>query len=148
MNKAFDFNLQDKNGKFHRLSDYKGKKVVVYFYPKDSTSGCTNQALEYKKLNDEYLDNNTVIIGISKDSINSHNKFASKYELPFILLSDPNLEAIKAFDVYKEKKLYGKSYMGVVRSSFIIDEDGYIIKSNINVNSKEDASNNLCEIKR
>lgn len=141
---APDFSLIDKDGCSHKLSNYLGKKVILYFYPKDNTSGCTKQALNYKDLFNDIIDKNAVIIGISKDSKKSHMNFASKYELPFILLSDENLEAIKAYDVWHEKKLYGRTYMGVVRTTYIIDEKGYIISAEENVKPDDDAKNSLC----
>lgn len=141
---APDFSLIDKDGCSHKLSDYLGKKVILYFYPKDNTSGCTKQALNYKDLFNDIIDKNGIIIGISKDSKKSHMNFASKYELPFILLSDENLEAIKAYDVWHEKKLYGRTYMGVVRTTYIIDEKGYIISAEENVKPDDDAKNSLC----
>ena len=126
--KAPDFTLNDKDGRRISLSDFRGKKVVVYFYPKDNTPGCTKQACVFKEAYDGFKADDIAVIGISKDSIQSHQKFAEKYELPFILLSDPDLEAIKAYDVWQEKKLYGKTSMGVVRATYIIDENGVIIK--------------------
>ncbi|MBO4972040.1 MAG: thioredoxin-dependent thiol peroxidase [Clostridia bacterium] len=126
--KAPDFTLNDKDGKSVSLSDFIGKKVVLYFYPKDSTPGCTRQACAFAGVYGEFKKKNVEVIGISKDSIASHVKFAEKYGLPFILLSDPDLEAIQAFGVWQEKKLYGKVSMGVVRTTFIIDENGVIEK--------------------
>lgn len=126
--KAPDFTLNDKDGKSVSLSDFIGKKVVLYFYPKDSTPGCTRQACAFAGVYGEFKKKNVEVIGISKDSIASHVKFAEKYGLPFILLSDPDLEAIQAFGVWQEKKLYGKVNMGVVRTTFIIDENGVIEK--------------------
>lgn len=145
--KAINFVLPDEKGKLHELKDYFGKKIILYFYPKDNTSGCTTQALLYKKLYDEIKDNNGIVIGISKDSEKSHQKFIDKYELPFILLSDESLETIKAYDVWHEKKLYGKTHMGVVRTTYVIDEKGIIIKATSNVKPNEDAENSLCAIK-
>ena len=142
--KAPDFSLPDENGTIHKLSDYLGKKVVLYFYPKDNTSGCTMQALEFKRLFDEFNKENTIIIGISKDSIKSHLNFKTKYELPFIILSDLNLEAINAYNVYEEKSMYGRKYMGVVRSTFIIDEKGFIKDIKRKVNASKDAEETLC----
>lgn len=127
-NKAPDFKLNDKDGNAVSLSDFKGKKVVLYFYPKDNTSGCTRQAIAFKEAYEKFKSNDIVVIGISKDSEKSHQNFAAKYELPFILLSDPELIAIQGFGVWQEKKLYGKVSMGVVRTTFVIDEKGYIIK--------------------
>ena len=126
--KAPDFTLQDKNGENVSLSDFKGQKVVVYFYPKDNTPGCTRQACAFAAKYEEFQKNNVVVIGISRDSTASHQKFASKHDLPFILLSDPELTAIQAYDVWKEKKMYGKVSMGVVRSTYMIDENGVIEK--------------------
>lgn len=125
---APDFSLADKDGNIVSLSDFRGKKVVIYFYPKDNTPGCTRQACAYKEMYNEFKNKNIVIIGISKDSVKSHIKFADKYDLPFILLSDESLETIKAYDVWVEKKMYGKTYMGVERSTYIIDENGNIEK--------------------
>ena len=126
--KAPDFSLKDKDGNNVRLSDFLGKKVVVYFYPKDNTPGCTRQACAFRDNFDGFKEKDVVVIGISKDSEKSHQNFVAKYELPFILLSDPDLEAIQAYDVWQEKKLYGKVSMGVVRSTYIIDEKGMIEK--------------------
>ena len=126
--KAPDFTLNDQNGAEMRLSDFLGKKVVLYFYPKDNTPGCTRQACAFAGSYAAFKDQNVVVIGVSKDSVASHVKFAQKYELPFILLSDPELQVIQAYDVWQEKKLYGKVSMGVVRSTYIIDEQGMIEK--------------------
>lgn len=145
--KAIDFNLPDQNGVMHSLSEYLGKKVVLYFYPKDNTSGCTKEALMYKELSNDFNNNNSVIIGISKDSQKSHYNFASKYELPFILLADESLEVIKAYDVWHEKKLYGKSYMGIVRTTYVIDENGIIMSAEEKVKPENDAHNSLCVVK-
>ena len=122
------FTLADKDGKKVSLSDFLGKKVVLYFYPKDNTPGCTRQACAFAAAYNEFEKKNAVVIGISKDSVNSHSKFAEKYNLPFILLPDPDLQAIQAYGVWQEKKLYGKTSMGVVRTTFIIDEQGKIVK--------------------
>ena len=126
--KAPDFTLLDKRGNSVSLSDFLGKKVVLYFYPKDSTPGCTRQACAFAQNHSNFEDKNVVVIGVSKDSVASHLKFAEKYELPFVLLSDPELVAIQAYGVWQEKKLYGKVSMGVVRSTYLIDEDGMIEK--------------------
>ena len=126
--KAPEFSLKDKNGKAVSLSDFKGKRVVLYFYPKDNTPGCTRQACAFAGLYGEFEKRGVEVIGISKDSEASHLKFAEKYSLPFILLSDPELEAIRAYGVWQEKKLYGKLSFGVVRTTFIIDEQGKIEK--------------------
>ena len=126
--KAPDFTLPDKEGKPVSLSDFLGKKVVLYFYPRDNTPGCTRQACAFARSYSEVEGKNTVVIGVSKDSAASHLKFAQKYELPFVLLSDPELQAIQAYGVWQEKKLYGKVSMGVVRSTYLIDEQGIIEK--------------------
>ena len=124
--KAPQFALPDRNGNMVSLSDYLGKKVVLYFYPKDNTPGCTRQACAFALKNREIESKNAVVIGISKDSVNSHLNFATKYNLPFVLLSDTDLLAIKAYGVWQEKKLYGKVSMGVVRTTFLIDEQGIV----------------------
>ncbi len=126
--KAPEFTLNDKDGKAVSLSDFLGKKVVLYFYPKDNTPGCTRQACAFASAYTEFKNKNVEVIGISKDSVASHVKFAEKYELPFILLSDASLEVIKAYDVWQEKKMCGKVSMGVVRTTFVIDEQGNIEK--------------------
>lgn len=126
--KAPDFSLPDKDGNTIRLSDFLGKKVVLYFYPKDNTPGCTRQACAFAASYEQFKTQDIVVIGISKDSADSHLKFAQKYDLPFILLSDPELQAIQAYGVWQEKKLYGKVSMGVVRTTYIIDEQGNIEK--------------------
>lgn len=123
---APDFTLNDKDGNSVSLSDFRGKKVVLYFYPKDNTPGCTRQACAFAGSYGEFKKRGIEVIGISRDSVASHVKFAEKHGLPFILLSDPDLEAIKAYGVWQEKKLYGKVSMGVVRTTFIIDENGII----------------------
>ena len=127
--KAPDFVLNDANDNPVRLSDFLGKKVVLYFYPKDNTPGCTRQACAFAGSYAAFRELDVVVIGVSKDSVASHVKFAQKYELPFILLSDLELQAIQAYDVWQEKKLYGKVSMGVVRSTYIIDENGMIEKA-------------------
>lgn len=127
--KAPAFTLPDQNGDPVSLSDFAGKKVVLYFYPRDNTPGCTRQACAFAETWEEFEKQNVVVIGISKDSAASHQKFAQKYQLPFILLSDPQLQAIQAYGVWQEKKLYGKVSMGVVRSTYLIDEKGIIEKS-------------------
>lgn len=122
------FTLPDQNGNLVSLSDFVGKKVVLYFYPKDNTPGCTRQACAFAQSYPEFQARNVVVIGVSKDSMASHLKFAQKYELPFILLSDPELRAIQAYGVWQEKKLYGKVSMGIVRSTYLINEQGVIEK--------------------
>lgn len=141
--KAPEFTLFDKDGNSVSLSDFVGKKVILYFYPRDNTPGCTRQAQAYAALYPEFEKRNAVVIGISKDSQASHQKFAAKYELPFILLSDPELIAIQAYGVWQEKKNYGKVSMGVVRSTFVIDEKGNFEKINMKVKPDNDAQNML-----
>ena len=126
--KAPAFELPDQNGKVHTLEEYRGKKVILYFYPKDNTPGCTRQACAFAAAYEDFRQMDVTVIGISKDSQRSHSNFIRKYALPFLLLSDPELEAIRAYDVWKEKKLYGKVSMGVVRTTYVIDEDGIIEK--------------------
>ena len=126
--KAPDFKLSANDDKEYSLSDFKGKKIILYFYPKDSTAGCTKQALGFADAFGKFTDNNIVIIGVNRDSINSHKKFAEKYSLPFLLLSDPELNVLMQYGAWREKKMYGKTSMGIVRSTFIIDEKGYIEK--------------------
>ncbi len=127
--KAPDFTLPDQNGDMHSLSDYLGKKVILYFYPKDNTSGCTKQACGFADRYPQFKEKGAVILGVSKDSVASHKKFETNYGLPFTLLSDTELVVIKAYDVWKEKKNYGKVSMGVVRTTYLIDEKGYIVKA-------------------
>ena len=124
--KAPDFTLPDQDGNPVSLSQFLGKKVVLYFYPRDNTPGCTRQAQAFARSHGAFQEKNTVVIGVSRDSAASHLKFAQKYDLPFVLLSDPELQAIQAYGVWQEKKLYGKVSMGVVRSTYLIDEAGII----------------------
>ncbi|MBQ8248960.1 MAG: peroxiredoxin [Clostridia bacterium] len=133
--KAPEFTLTDKDGNKVSLADFRGKRVVLYFYPKDNTAGCSKQASLFAELNDKIEALGAVVIGVSKDSEASHRKFAQKYSLPFTLLSDPERIAIEAYGVWQEKKMCGKVGMGVVRSTFIIDEDGNIEKTMYNVKS-------------
>ena len=144
---APNFTLQDKEGKTVSLSDFKGRKVVVYFYPKDNTPGCSRQAVGFAENYNEFQKRNITVIGISKDSVESHVKFAEKYNLPFILLSDPELTAIQAYGVWQEKKLYGKVSMGVVRTTFIIDEKGIIVDIMPKVKPDTNAADILAKIK-
>lgn len=125
--KALDFTLEDKDGNKVSLSDFRGKKVILYFYPKDSTPGCTKQACSFRDNYAIIQEKNAVVIGISKDGAKSHEKFTAKHELPFILLSDPDIEVIQRYGIWKEKKMYGKSFLGVVRTTFLIDEEGTIV---------------------
>ena len=126
---APDFLLQDQNGTERKLSDYRGQKVILYFYPKDMTSGCAKQAIGFGGLYPQFRKKGTVILGVSKDSVASHKKFEEKYSLPFTLLSDPDKEVIQMYDVWKEKANYGKVTMGVVRTNYLIDENGIIVKA-------------------
>jgi len=127
--KAPDFTLPDQNGENHSLSDYVGQKVILYFYPKDMTSGCSKQACAFGELYPHFREKGAVVIGISKDSVASHKKFEEKYGLPFTILSDTEKNVIQAYDVWKEKKTSGKITMGVVRTTYLIDENGIIIKA-------------------
>ena len=135
--KAPAFTLPDQNGKAHSLSDYAGKKVILYFYPKDNTPGCTRQACGFADRYPQFLEKGAVVLGVSKDSVSSHKNFEQKYALPFPLLSDPEKEVIQAYDVWKEKKNYGKVSLGVVRTTYLIDENGIIIKAMGNVKAVE-----------
>ena len=135
--KAPAFTLPDQNGKVHSLSDYAGKKVILYFYPKDNTPGCTKQACGFADRYPQFLEKGAVVLGVSKDSVSSHKNFEQKYALPFPLLSDPEKEVIQAYDVWTEKKNYGKVSLGVVRTTYLIDENGIIIKAMGNVKAAE-----------
>ena len=144
--KAPEFSLPDQNGQMHSLKDYKGKKVILYFYPKDMTSGCSKQACRFAELYPQFREKDAVILGVSKDSVSSHKKFEEKFGLPFTILSDPEQEVIKAYDVLKEKSMYGRKYMGVVRSTYLIDEKGKIAKAFGNVKASENPDQMLNEI--
>ena len=144
--KAPDFELPDQNGVMHKLSDYAGKKVILYFYPRDNTPGCTKQACGYSERYPQFTEKNTVILGISKDTVASHKKFEEKYGLAFTLLADPQREVIEAYDVWKEKMNYGKRSMGVVRTTYLIDEQGIIVKSNEKVKAADDPEKMLQEL--
>ena len=126
---APSFALPDQNGRVHTLEEYRGKKVVLYFYPKDNTPGCTKQACAFGELYPQFTEKGAVVLGVSKDSVASHKKFEEKYGLPFPLLSDEGLEAIRAYDVWQEKNMYGKKTMGVVRTTYLIDESGVIVRA-------------------
>ena len=141
--KAPDFELPDQNGELHRLSDYAGKKVILYFYPKDNTPGCTKQACGFSERYPQFMEKGAVILGVSKDSVASHKKFEEKYGLAFTLLADPERTVIEAYDVWKEKKNYGKVSMGVVRTTYLIDEQGIIVKANDKVKAADDPEHML-----
>ena len=144
--KAPDFTLPDQNGNMHSLSEYRGKKVILYFYPKDNTAGCTKQACGFAERYPQFTEKGAVVLGISKDSVASHKKFEEKYGLPFTLLADPELVAIQAYDVWQEKKNYGKTYMGVVRSTYLIDEKGKIVKAFDKVKAADNPEQMLGEL--
>ena len=141
--KAPDFDLPDQNGVRHTLKEYRGQKVILYFYPKDNTSGCTKQACGFADRYPLIREKGATVLGVSKDSVASHKKFEENYGLPFTLLSDTELAAIKAYDVWKEKSNYGKKYMGVVRTTYLIDETGTIIAAKEKVKAAEDPENTL-----
>ena len=145
--KAPAFCLPDKNGQMVSLEDLKGKKVILYFYPRDNTPGCTRQAQAFAQLNQELEQQGAVVVGVSKDSCASHLKFAQKYDLPFLLLADQELTAIQAYDVWKEKKLYGKVSIGVVRTTYLIDEEGIIRWAKEKVKPDENAGELLAFLK-
>ena len=144
--KAPDFTLLDQNGNMHSLSEYRGKKVILYFYPKDNTAGCTKQACGFAERYPRFMEKGAVVLGISKDSVASHKKFEEKYGLPFTLLADPELVAIQAYDVWQEKKNYGKTYMGVVRTTYLIDENGKIVKAFDKVKAADNPEQMLGEL--
>ena len=141
--KAPDFTLLNDEGKEVSLSDFRGQKIILYFYPKDNTPGCSAQACGFGTLYPQFKEKDAVILGVSKDSVASHKKFKEKYELPFTLLSDPKLEVINMYDVYKEKMMYGKKVMGVVRTTYLINEDGMIEKAFDKVKAKDNPSQML-----
>lgn len=145
--KAPDFNLLDQDGNRMSLNDFKGKKIILYFYPKDNTPGCTKQACGFGELYPDFTQLGVQIVGISKDNVASHKRFEQKYQLPFILLSDPELEAIQAYDVWKEKNMYGKKVMGVVRTTYLINEDGIIEKAFRKVKAADNPRQMLEELK-
>ncbi|MGN0407894.1 MAG: thioredoxin-dependent thiol peroxidase [Bacteroides sp.] len=144
--KAPDFSLPDQNGNVHTVSEYAGKKVILYFYPKDNTPGCTKQACGFSELYPHFTEKGAVVLGVSKDSVASHKKFEEKFNLGFTLLSDTELSAIKAYDVWQEKKNYGKVSMGVVRTTYLIDENGIILKAFGKVKAAENPSQMLEEL--
>lgn len=140
---APDFTLLNQNGEEISLSQYRGQKVILYFYPKDNTPGCTKQACGFAQLYPDFVKKGAVILGVSKDSVKSHKKFEEKYQLPFTLLSDPDLVAIQAYDVWKEKNMYGKKVMGVVRTTYLINEDGIIEKAYTKVKAAQNPNDML-----
>ena len=144
--KAPDFTLPDQNGELHSLSDYRGKKVILYFYPKDNTPGCTRQACGFSELRPQFEERGAVILGVSRDSVASHKRFEEKQGLSFTLLSDRELGVIQAYDVWKEKKNYGKVSMGVVRTTYLIDETGTIVKAFDKVKAAENPAQMLEEL--
>ena len=144
--KAQAFELPDQNGVIHTLEQYRGKKVVLYFYPKDNTPGCSKQACGFSERYPQFREKGAVVLGVSKDSVASHKKFEEKYGLAFPLLSDPERKVIEAYDVWKEKKNYGKVSMGVVRTTYLIDEEGIIIKANDKVKAADDPQQMLGEV--
>ena len=144
--KAPEFALPDQHGKIHTLSEYAGRKVILYFYPKDSTPGCTKQACGFSELYPQFTEKGAVVLGVSKDSVASHKKFREKYGLNFTLLSDPELTAIQAYEVWQEKKNYGKVSMGVVRTTYLIDENGVIEKAFEKVKAAENPAQMLEEL--
>ena len=144
--KAPAFTLSDQNGNMRSLSDFSGRKVVLYFYAKDMTSGCSKQACGFAELYPQFQEKGAVVIGISKDTAASHKKFEQKYSLPLILLADPELETIRAYDVWKEKNMYGKTTMGVVRTTYLIDENGIIARAYTKVKAAENPQQMLAEL--
>ena len=143
---APEFTLPDQNGQARSLSDWRGSKVVLYFYPRDNTAGCTKQACAFGELYPQFQEKGAVIVGVSKDSVASHKRFEEKYGLPFTLLSDTDKEVLQAYDVWKEKKLYGKVSMGVVRTTYLIDEEGVIVKAFGKVKAADNAAQMLEEL--
>lgn len=142
-----DIELMGSDQVLHRLKDFKGKKVVLYFYPKDNTSGCTLEAQEFTRLQDDFMNLGYKIIGVSKDTVKSHQNFIEKQNLDLLLLSDPETRLIEAFNVYVEKSMYGRKYMGIERSTFLLDEEGKIVKEYRSVKAKEHPSTLLCDLK-
>ena len=143
---APEFTLPDQNGTMRSLSDWRGEKVVLYFYPRDNTAGCTKQACAFGELYPQFQEKGAVVVGVSKDSVASHKKFEEKYGLPFTLLSDTEKEVLQAYDVWKEKKLYGKVSMGVVRTTYLIDEQGVIVKAHGKVKAADNPAQMLEEL--
>ena len=144
--KAPEFSLPDQNGNVHTLEEYRGKKVILYFYPKDNTPGCSKQACGFGELYPQFVEKGAVVLGVSKDSVASHKRFEEKYGLPFTLLSDPELSCIQAYEVWKEKKMYGKVSMGVVRTTYLINENGIIEKAYDKVKAADNPAQMLGEL--
>lgn len=144
--KAPEFSLPDQNGNVHTLEEYRGKKVILYFYPKDNTPGCSKQACGFGELYPQFVEKGAVVLGVSKDSVASHKRFEEKYGLPFTLLSDTELSCIQAYDVWKEKKMYGKVGMGVVRTTYLINENGIIEKAYDKVKAADNPAQMLGEL--
>ena len=144
--RAPDFTLQDQNGRERSLSEFRGQKVILYFYSKDMTSGCAKQACGFAELYPQFVEKGAVVIGISRDTVASHKKFEEKYSLPFILLADPDRTVIQAYDVWKEKNMYGKAVMGVVRTTYLIDESGMIVRAFTKVRAAENPRQMLNEL--
>ena len=143
---APDFTLPDQNGTLHTLSDYRGKKVVLYFYPKDNTAGCTKQACGFRDMYPQFREKGAVVLGVSKDSVASHKRFEEKFGLPFTLLSDENKAVLQAYDVWKEKINYGKVTLGVVRTTYLIDESGIIVRAMDKVKAADNPAQMLGEL--
>ena len=143
---APDFTLPDQNGTLHTLSDYRGKKVVLYFYPKDNTAGCTKQACGFRDMYPQFREKGAVVLGVSKDSVASHKRFEEKFGLPFTLLSDENKAVLQAYDVWKEKMNYGKVTLGVVRTTYLIDESGIIVRAMDKVKAADNPAQMLGEL--
>lgn len=144
--KAPSFELPDQNGAMHTLKQYKGKKVILYFYPKDNTAGCSKQACGFGELHPQFQEKGAVVIGVSKDSVASHKRFEEKYSLPFTLLSDTELTCIKAYDVWQEKTMCGRTSMGVVRTTYLINEEGIIEKVFAKVKAADNPAQMLGEL--
>ncbi len=144
--KAPDFELYDQNGEIHKLSDYLGQKVILYFYPKDQTAGCIKEACSFRDRYPQIREKGAVILGISKDNVKSHKNFETKQELPFTLLADPEHQVLQLYDVWKEKTMYGKKVMGTERSTYLIDENGIIIKTYQKVKPQPHADDVLADL--
>ena len=144
--KAPEFSLPDQNGEMRSLSDYRGQKLILYFYPKDMTAGCTKQACAFGELYPQFREKGAAVLGVSKDSVASHKKFEEKYGLPFTLLSDTEKEVIQTYDVWKEKKNYGRVSMGVVRTTYLIDENGIIVRAFDQVKAAYNPAQMLAEL--